>query len=49
MCFDFTKMAPKITVKKFLFFLEVMFLQFSFGQVRGNFGKFGGKLGKNGA
>ena len=48
MCFDFTKMAPEIKMQTFIF-LEVMFLQFFFGQVRGNMGKFGGNLGKNGA
>jgi len=47
-CFDFTKMAPELKVQTFLF-LEVMFLQFFFVQVRGNLGKFGGNLGKNGA
>jgi len=49
MCFDFTKMAPEIKVQTFFFFLEVMFLQFFFGQFRRNLGKFGGNLGKNGA
>jgi len=48
MCIDFSTMAPEITVQTFLF-LEVMFLQFSFGQVRGNLNKFGGNLSKNGA
>jgi len=47
MCFDFTKMAHEITVQ-LSYFLEVMFLQVSFGQVRQNLGKFGGNLGKNG-
>ena len=42
MCFEFTQMAPEIKVQTFLF-LEVMFLQFFFGQVRGNLGKFVGK------
>jgi len=42
------KWRPKSKCRR-LFFLEVMFLQFFFGQVRGNMGKFGGNLGKNGA
>ena len=41
LCFDFTKTAPEIKVQTFRF-LEVIFLQFFFGQVRAN-------LGKNGA
>ena len=48
LCFDFTKMAPEIKVQTFLF-LDVIFPQFFFGQVRGNLGKFGGNLDKNGA
>jgi len=40
MGFDFTKMAPEIKVQTLLF-LEVMFLQFFFGQVRGNLGENG--------
>jgi len=48
MCFEFTQMAPEIKVQTFLF-LEVMFLQFFFGQVRGNLGKFVGNLWENGA
>jgi len=39
-------MAPEIKVQTFLF-LEVMFLQFFLGQVKGNLGKFGVNLGKN--
>ena len=48
MCFDFTKMAPESKLQTLLF-LEVMFLQFFFGQVRGNLGKLGWNLGKPGA
>jgi len=38
MCFDFRKMAPEIKVQTFSL-LEVMFLEFFFGQVKGNLGK----------
>jgi len=41
-------MAPEIKVQTFLF-LEIIFFQFFFGQVRGNLGKLGGNLRKNGA
>ena len=57
MCFDFTKIALcTLILQKWrrnqsadVFFLEVMFFQFFFGQVKGNLGKFAGNLGKNGA
>jgi len=48
MPFGFTKMAPEIKVQTFLF-LEVMFFQFVFGQVKGNLSKFEGNLSRNGA
>jgi len=41
MCFDFTKMAPKINVQTFVFFWRSCFHLVLFGQVRGNLGKLG--------
>jgi len=46
--FDFTKWRPKWKCRRF-FLLEVMFCSVFFEQVRGNLGKFGENLGKNGA
>jgi len=46
MCFDFTKMAPKIKVQTLIFLWRSCFYLVLFGQVRGNLGKFGGNLGK---
>jgi len=58
MCENFRKIALRALIlqkwrpkskSRCFFFLEVIFLQLFFGQVRGNLGKFGGNLGKNGA